>query len=290
MPTIEELAAQISALEQQVAAIITPPDKYYTSIYSGEEIDAAITKVRSGAIGVSSFNGRSGAVMPQAGDYNATEIPVSGDAGAETVSEALDKKAPAGYGFGEIAKQYIFNDDTDGSKFIAGMESVIQGISAGTTYLAEFQNYPYLPSDSFRGLIWRTGTRVCIFGWNYNGNQISRIFDDNTGWEPWEWVNPPMLLGVEYRTTERYNGKPVYVKLVDFGLLPNNTTKTVSYEENASLCIDVKMILSGQSWKVINSIISRFTGSRDSIMVTTIVDGSVYGTANVSVKYTKTTD
>ena len=27
---------------------------------------------------------------------------------------------------------------------------------------------------------------------------------------PWEWVNPPMKLGVEYRTTERYLGKPVY--------------------------------------------------------------------------------
>lgn len=38
-----------------------------------------------------------------------------------------------------------------------------------------------------------------------------------------EWVNPPMLVGVEYRTTERYDGKPVYVKVVDYGTLPNNT-------------------------------------------------------------------
>lgn len=34
----------------------------------------------------------------------------------------------------------------------------------------------------------------------------------NNTWYPWEWVNPPMLLGTEYRTTERYLGKPVYVK------------------------------------------------------------------------------
>lgn len=92
MPTIDELASQVAALEQQMAAITTPPDKYYTSIYSGEEIDAAITKVRSGAMGVSSFNGRAGAVMPQAGDYNATQIPVSADAGAETVAAALNNK------------------------------------------------------------------------------------------------------------------------------------------------------------------------------------------------------
>lgn len=31
-----------------------------------------------------------------------------------------------------------------------------------------------------------------------------------------EWVTPPMLPNVEYRTTERYNGLPVYVKRVVF--------------------------------------------------------------------------
>ena len=42
-----------------------------------------------------------------------------------------------------------------------------------------------------------------------------------------EWFNPPMLIGKEYRTTERHLGKPVYVKLVNFGALPNATTKDV---------------------------------------------------------------
>lgn len=32
-----------------------------------------------------------------------------------------------------------------------------------------------------------------------------------------EWINPPMELGVEYRTTDRYKGKPVYTKLDNFG-------------------------------------------------------------------------
>lgn len=29
-----------------------------------------------------------------------------------------------------------------------------------------------------------------------------------------EWLNPPMIAGVEYRTTERHNGTPVYAKLI----------------------------------------------------------------------------
>lgn len=39
------------------------------------------------------------------------------------------------------------------------------------------------------------------------------------GWSPWEWANPPLELGVEYRTTERRNGKVVYKKYDTDGLL-----------------------------------------------------------------------
>lgn len=37
-----------------------------------------------------------------------------------------------------------------------------------------------------------------------------------------EWFNPPLLAGIEYRTTERYNGKAVYTKLLDCGTVVNN--------------------------------------------------------------------
>lgn len=93
MATIEELAAKVAELEQQMAAITAPPTEYYTSAYSGEEIDAAVKKVSEGlAGGVTSFNSRTGAVMPQSGDYNATQIPVSAGDGAESVAAALNNK------------------------------------------------------------------------------------------------------------------------------------------------------------------------------------------------------
>ena len=40
-----------------------------------------------------------------------------------------------------------------------------------------------------------------------------------------EWLNPPLIVGVEYRTTERWNGSPVYAQLFDCSPLPNATTK-----------------------------------------------------------------
>lgn len=51
------------------------------------------------------------------------------------------------------------------------------------------------------------------------------------GWGEWEYINPPMEVGVEYRTTERFEGKRVYVQLIKFGYGPNNSnahvTKTI---------------------------------------------------------------
>ena len=53
-----------------------------------------------------------------------------------------------------------------------------------------------------------------------------------------EWLNPPMILDIEYRTTERHNGKPVYVKLFDFGALPNATMK----EKDTKISIAYRII------------------------------------------------
>ena len=55
--------------------------------------------------------------------------------------------------------------------------------------------------------------------------------DTATQDNPWEWVDPPMYLGTEYRTTERYLGKSVYVKLVDLGEGTNGKTINVGTME-----------------------------------------------------------
>ena len=54
---------------------------------------------------------------------------------------------------------------------------------------------------------------------------------------PWEWVNPPMELGIEYRTVERFQGKPVYVKVVDCGVMTNN--KTIAITDESKRILDV---------------------------------------------------
>lgn len=55
----------------------------------------------------------------------------------------------------------------------------------------------------------------------HKGITVTRTMCTATGetaFGEWEWLNPPMVPGTSYRTTERwYNGQPVYTKLVDCG-------------------------------------------------------------------------
>lgn len=45
------------------------------------------------------------------------------------------------------------------------------------------------------------------------GYRCRRVTTDYpNSWGAWEWENPPMSLSTEYRTVERFYGKPVYVK------------------------------------------------------------------------------
>lgn len=56
--------------------------------------------------------------------------------------------------------------------------------------------------------------------YTFEGYEIHRYYDGaKKTWSEQAWVNPPMLTSVEYRTTERYNGKAVYKMLDADGLV-----------------------------------------------------------------------
>lgn len=109
---------------------------------------------------------------------------------------------------------------------------------------------------------------------------------------PWEWVNPFMQLGVEYRTTERYNGQPVYCKLVNFGALPNATQKVVKHNiPNVSSVISVYGSAQDQAIGVgaFGAQVTGINADNTNVAIWTSADLSNYS-AYVAIKYTKTTD
>ena len=109
------------------------------------------------------------------------------------------------------------------------------------------------------------------------------------GWQPWEWINPPTLLGVEYRTVERYNGKPVYVKAINFGQAPNATYKEVSHGiEDFSQLVSYTGMMGGANL-IEAPALDNILINASIIRITTNTDASrnyVY----LVLRYTKTTD
>ena len=66
-----------------------------------------------------------------------------------------------------------------------------------------------------------------------NGRRRRYTYTGSKGWSEWEWDNPPMNIGVEYRTTERFKGKPVYRKIVPYNL-PTSTNTDFSVPHGIS--------------------------------------------------------
>ena len=303
MATIEELAAKVAELEQQMAAITAPPTEYYTSAYSGEEIDAAVKKVSEGlAGGVTSFNGRSGVAVPQAGDYNATQIPVSGEPEAETVAAALSNKAPAGYGFGDAIQEIATTSAEESYEtYCAKVDAVLDEMPDKTAKLV--RAYPpavYGKAGTTVSLLYKSDANYAVLsnigsadpalcGWRMI--KLKKSSSDPSAWQPFEWEHPPMQIGVEYRTTERYNSKPVYKKAINTGALSAGTSKSVAHGvQNIGLRLSALYGLNnGGDNLVSNPGITGILVDGSNITITTAAG---FSTSNswVVIAYTKTTD
>lgn len=126
--------------------------------------------------------------------------------------------APGGYGLGEYAK-HVSSAEIDRT-VLNGFYQLSNSITVDGVALY-YPRMVVIAGDE-KNLIQELYSIV--------GNNKLRRQCENSVWQPWEWENPPMQLGVEYRTTKRCEGKPVYAKRISLGALPNNSEKTVSYE------------------------------------------------------------
>lgn len=200
------------------------------------------------------------------------------DAGA--VGTALAGKAPAGYGLGAWAKHSSdFNNElitgwyatastsTANSPFKYAVMHVIKRNDEMCVQVA----YDISPSSSSAHA--------------YGAIAIRRQYVDT--FSEWEWVNPPMALGVEYRTTERWNGKVKYTTLVNCGNLPAAGEKTVSVLPASYKIIHCEgCTTDGWAMPVISDGDCRVTAFGSSVRFAATRDFS-WMSANVTLWYTK---
>lgn len=73
---------------------------------------------------------------------------------------------------------------------------------------------------------------IIVDAYSADGKLHAR-YTKNGAMDEWEWVNPPLNMDVEYKTTERWYSYPVYVRMINMGALPNNSTKTYAISDHA---------------------------------------------------------
>ena len=197
-------------------------ETFYKSELTGPELDAALRRVANALVETDTTLSQSGA----AADAEATGKAI--EAAKEGINESLEKKAPAGYGLGESTGQYVSDCDlalangwyqTDADT-LNTPDTV--GPHGGTLLVSNYG------TDQ---------TVQTFFEIGYSAVQHILIRRQAWGeWKPWEWVNPPMTVGVEYRTIERYMGKVVYTKLIDCGAAANAAAVSLGIDSIDRVC------------------------------------------------------
>ena len=115
-------------------------------------------------------------------------------------------------------------------------------------------------------------------------------------WGDWEHTNPPMELGIEYRTTERYLGKPVYVKLFDCGTIPaQGTHKDLVFSPDADSIVSVTAYSSRRGTTLpyydANGVRYAITGTGGNrVMIWNYSESLTDTNVHALIKYAKTTD
>lgn len=152
---------------------------------------------------------------------NTVGTPISPPAVARKITAEEVGAAPAGYGLGGYAQKVTDFNTVFGSGWYYGNNaanapfhySLVQVFSANESRAVQI-GYDVSHNTSSRYAYGEIAVRRCTEG----------------VWGEWECVNPSMIPGVEYRTTERWNGKAVYTQLVDFGACPLSSTKSLTVE------------------------------------------------------------
>lgn len=132
-------------------------------------------------------------------------LSIAGQAAdAKATGDALAKKAPAGYGLGAVVD--IRAADLDSTAENGWYRIANQSLTVGgATYSDWYIHVKRYSSQYYAQEMIPIMAQQCrLIRWFVNG-QLTE-----------EWENPPMLPGIEYRTTERYGGNAVYRKLVEY--------------------------------------------------------------------------
>ena len=160
----------------------------------------------------------------------------------------------------------------------------------GTGFYKALNNVPFSGWNYVIEVQYSGNADETQYAWDMDDLYYLAIRKKRSGvWSPWEYVNPPLQLGIEYCTVERYLGKPVYAKAISLGALPNNSQKLVNHGvENMDYCLSLTGTVANYNILGFNGVASVFCGITAISVETNSDQTSREGIAVI--RYTKSTD
>lgn len=194
--------------------------------------------------------------------------------------------APSGYGYGGSAILVRHGDIlTTEAELDAELATIYDAMESGETKMLTYQGWPS-PSD------WRwfciltrssvnNGSMIATSAYSGGTNILKTKY--NGSWLPAEWECPPMLLGVEYRTTERWRGAAVYARAVNVGYVSAGNR---SFAHNCAMSQPISADVYNNSCELLTgySGITNLTVSRTHVHMSCSND---FGDITFYLKYTK---
>ena len=208
------------------------------------------------------------------------ETALASKANIADMETALATKAPIGYV--EYSATVISNDEIDAA--LTAAFAAIGNAQIGVAYLDVSASGLSLSAGSWWfALHRRNGTYGFISGSTYNGTTVVYRVYANGAWAEWEWVNPPMVMGVEYRTTERYCGKAVYTAVIGGGWASQGAN---TYAHGLEVYTPISIHVTNNSNEVVTNgeNVTSIYFNQTNILVTVAVN---HGNLVFLVKYTK---
>ena len=159
-----------------------------------------------------------------------TKTKAVSDENGTSLDVLLDGKAPAEYGLGAV-EPYC----SDANKLV------------GNGWFGTDGNTANLP-DYIKGtgghILTIGGTQIFVQTTLHTKPSLAIRKESDGSWSNWQYLNPEMEIGKVYETTERYQGRPVYARIIDFGALPNNDVKQVAYSSGSAGAVSLTAVLS----------------------------------------------
>lgn len=200
-----------------------------TNIKTGIKVSASVTqKIIRITNGVLSTECKTGG-------QTISESSSGSSGGTDTSSNAVlyvdqslteEQKAQAQENIGIVVNEEYLNTyydpmkltyyDVQDGTFETVLDEILSGMAGYSAKQIQFYDTVDLIGNKFIGNLWKyTANYATLEAVSYSGLKALKRKQAGT-WQPWEWENPPMSPGVEYRTTERHNGAVVYRTLIEY--------------------------------------------------------------------------